>query len=210
MLSIFTYRRSAKIVWIFGALVSLASSIPSHAQANTPDEMVQTVDAPAKQDEVGALSAVIESCQGWRLNKYPIVKEFLMSGDMESYENVEVTWTRGKPPVMTTYLSGEQHEQIDLLEVGSTEKLHDLMKEKGFVTRPEEEVQAIKKKRQEQQMEKQRQKEKRRQELEERKRHRELERQERKRKQEEGNGHSKTKEQEEAREERKRQLEQEL
>lgn len=82
-----------------------------------------------------AFKAQIESCKGWRLNKLPEVRKFLLEpGHADTYEDLHIKWTGGHSPELTIYdENGSIVEQIDLSPY-SVEQLHDLMAQKG-VTR---------------------------------------------------------------------------
>ena len=66
---------------------------------------------------------------------------------MEYYENVNVDWVHGKPPVMTLYLFGEKTERIDLRKYETVKEIHALMQEKGFVRKSDDEVETIRNRR---------------------------------------------------------------
>jgi len=74
----------------------------------------------------------------------PALKKFLKGGDAESYRNVEIEYVKGKEPVMTLYVGGEEKEEIRLREYDSNEVLHSLFQEKGLQKKTEEEIAAMK------------------------------------------------------------------
>lgn len=79
-------------------------------------------------------TAEIVSCSGWALNKLPELKSFLKDGEATSYIGVTVKYVHGRTAVMTIY--DEQKnvvEKVDLHVIKSKKRLHDIMKEKGFV-----------------------------------------------------------------------------
>lgn len=79
------------------------------------------------------VSAVIESCKGWQLSKLPALKEFLLGGDAEAYQRVQVKYTMGRRPTMTIYHIGNVYEIIQLEFYHSKAALHQLFKTKGFL-----------------------------------------------------------------------------
>ena len=70
--------------------------------------------------------ALIESCMGWQLSKLPALKEFLLGGDAETYQHVQVKFTIGRKPTMTVYHNGQVHETIQLEFFHSKTTLHKL------------------------------------------------------------------------------------
>eukprot|EP00904_Undaria_pinnatifida_P004899 jgi/Undpi1/1539/HiC_scaffold_11.g04929.m1 len=73
-----------------------------------------------------------------RRRELPDVKKFLKDPEhATSYEDVEVNFVRGRPPVLTIYdkVSGEAEEKINL-EKFNLEEMHELLVSRGFVRRP--------------------------------------------------------------------------
>lgn len=68
------------------------------------------------------------------MNRLPAVKRFLKNtGGIDQYEDVEVTWKRGRMPVLIIrHDDGSEKETIPLSLVRSEAKLHALMETKGF------------------------------------------------------------------------------
>lgn len=116
------------------------------------------------------LTAKIESCSGWSLNKLPNLKRFL-KGDSGAviYRNVEVEFIRGKKATMSIMEDGGEVENIILsdYEEKGEEGMHDLFKEKGFEKMSPEEIELMAKEREEERIhaaEEQKEKNKRREE----------------------------------------------
>ena len=79
-------------------------------------------------------TAEIVSCSGWALNKLPELKSFLKDGEAESYVGVTVKYVHGRTAVMTIYDDQKNVvEKVDLHVIKSKKRLHEIMKEKGFV-----------------------------------------------------------------------------
>ena len=70
----------------------------------------------------------------------PVLKDFLKNGHAERYHNVEIRYISGKSPTLTIYRSGEMEETLSLKDFKSKEELHELFQSKGFVLKPEEEI----------------------------------------------------------------------
>lgn len=64
----------------------------------------------------------------------------LPDGEAEEYSNVEVEYVHGRKAILYIYHDGEEAEQITLSEYKTKEDMHNLMAEKGFVKKPEEEL----------------------------------------------------------------------
>ncbi|KAL9185672.1 hypothetical protein ACHAXT_003449 [Thalassiosira profunda] len=102
----------------------------------------------------------------------PILKSFLKDGEAESYRNVEVTFVPGKRAVMTLFegRSAEAREdwveleKIILSDYKTKEEMHELMVEKGFTLKSEEEIAALKLQKQKEAVEEEERKTKRREE----------------------------------------------
>lgn len=91
------------------------------------------------------LTAKIESCSGWSLNKLPKLKQFL-KGDTGAitYRNVEIEFIRGKKATMSIMDDGVEVENVILsdYEVEGADAMHSLFKNSGFEQLSEEELQA--------------------------------------------------------------------
>jgi hypothetical protein len=73
------------------------------------------------------------------LNRLPELKSFLKDGEAEQYNGVTVKYIHGRTAVMTIYDSNHvEIEKVDLHTIRSKDKLHSIMKEKGFVLRNQE------------------------------------------------------------------------
>ena len=65
--------------------------------------------------------------------KQNLLKSFLKDGEAEQYDGVTITYIHGRTAIMNIY--NEHHqllETIQLHTIRSKEKLHQIMKEKGF------------------------------------------------------------------------------
>jgi len=96
------------------------------------------------------VSALIQSCGGWALNKLPELKSFLKEPDgVDLYKKVDVEFIPGRKAVMTIYQDGVENEKITLSDYNDKEKLHALFIEKGFQKYDEEELAEIRQMKQE-------------------------------------------------------------
>ena len=93
------------------------------------------------------LTGKIVSCSGWALNRLRELKSFLKDGEAEEYQNVQVEYVHGRKAILYIYQDGEEVEQITLSEYKTKEDMHNLMVEKGFVKKPEEELAEIRERR---------------------------------------------------------------
>jgi nitrate reductase alpha subunit len=91
------------------------------------------------------LTAEIVSCSGWKLNKLPQLKSFLKDGEAEAYTGVTVRYVPGRTAIMDIYKGGTLLEQVPLHTLQTKPEMHALMKEKGFVMKSPEELEAWKK-----------------------------------------------------------------
>ena len=106
--------------------------------------------AATAADPLPGISALIQSCGGWALNKLPELKSFLKEPDgVDLYKKVEVEFIPGRKAVMTIYQDGAEIEKITLSDYNDKEKLHELFIEKGFEKYNEEELAEIRKMKQE-------------------------------------------------------------
>lgn len=77
-------------------------------------------------------SAVIESCNGWRLNRLPKVREFLREDFEVLYDNTKFKKIPGKSPILKLYNQhGEEVESMDIAHL-SRQELNRIMEEKGI------------------------------------------------------------------------------
>jgi hypothetical protein len=73
------------------------------------------------------------------LNKLPELKSFLKDGEAESYIGVTVKYVHGRTAVMTIYDDQKNEvERVDLHVIRNKERLHEIMKEKGFVRKSDQ------------------------------------------------------------------------
>ena len=79
------------------------------------------------------VSAVIESCMGWQLNKLPALKEFLLEGEAEAYQHVQMKYAMGRKPTMTIFHNERIHEIVQLEFYHSKAALHSLFQRKGVL-----------------------------------------------------------------------------
>lgn len=78
------------------------------------------------------------------------VKKFLKEGEAEWYHEVNITFVKGKPPLLTIYedVLG-QHKEKETINLSNyddkgLEGLHQLMVDKGFKRKDEEEIKNLK------------------------------------------------------------------
>ena len=89
--------------------------------------------ATAADVPLRGVSALIQSCGGWALNKLPQLKSFLKEPEgVDLYKQVEVEFIPGKKAILTVYKDGVEQEKITLSDYNDKEKLHALFMEKGF------------------------------------------------------------------------------
>jgi len=101
-------------------------------------------------DPLPGVSALIESCGGWSLNRLPELKSFLKEPDgVDLYKQVEVEFIPGRKAVMTIYQDGVETEKVTLSDYNDEEKLHELFLGKGFEKFSEEELAEIRRLQQE-------------------------------------------------------------
>jgi len=85
----------------------------------------------------------IESCRGWKLNKLPQLKSFLLDGHVDEYKDVNVIFIPGRNAVLTIFEDGQEREKVVLSSLKTKEDMHKLMVEKGFERKSEEEIAKI-------------------------------------------------------------------
>lgn len=66
----------------------------------------------------------------------------MKDGEAEWYEGVEVTYIHGKKAVLTISENGEEREKVTLSDLKTKEEMHEMMVEKGFVRKSDEEIEA--------------------------------------------------------------------
>ena len=73
------------------------------------------------------------------------VKGFLKDGEFEWYRGTEVEYRSGRKAVLYIYEDGVEVEQVMLHEYDALgkEAMHEMMAEKGFVRRTEEEIREV-------------------------------------------------------------------
>ncbi len=108
------------------------------------------------------------------MNKLPVLKEFLLEGDAENYENIQIEYRMGLKPTMTIYHDGNMHETISLESFHSKAALHNLFKDKGFVLKSQEDQEKQRNQRQREKEFRKQQKEERGSLMEEKRKLREL------------------------------------
>jgi hypothetical protein len=74
------------------------------------------------------------------LNRFAELKEFIKYGGAEAFHNVEIEFIRGRKAVLTIYHDGEEHEQVELQSIGTKKEIHQMMLDKGFTLKSEEEI----------------------------------------------------------------------
>lgn len=82
----------------------------------------------------GEITGKIISCSGWALNRLPELKKFVKDeGEADSYGGVEIDFKHGREAKLFVYDDGAEIEEIKLSELSTTEEMHALMLQKGFV-----------------------------------------------------------------------------
>ena len=77
----------------------------------------------------------IESCSGWKLNRYPVVKDFIKGPHgAKNYERLKISFVPGHNPDLITT---KPLKRTDLTVFQSSEELHSLMITNGFIVKPE-------------------------------------------------------------------------
>lgn len=66
------------------------------------------------------------------MNRLPELKSFLKGGEAEEYENVKVTFIRGREAIMTIFEDEKEVEQVQLSKLETKADMHALFVEKGF------------------------------------------------------------------------------
>jgi hypothetical protein len=77
------------------------------------------------------------------LNRLPELKQFVKYGGAESYQNVEVKFRRGSKAVLTIYQDGVEQERVELTAIKTQKELHQMMVNKNFVLKSQEDIDAI-------------------------------------------------------------------
>lgn len=79
------------------------------------------------------VSAEIQTCSGWALNRLPEVARFVRGSDgAESYENVKVNFIPGMPPdALFMDAEGQIVDRIRLMNL-NYEECHQLFTSRGF------------------------------------------------------------------------------
>ena len=76
-----------------------------------------------------AISGVVESCSGWKLDDYPELGNFLKSKrGIKLYPEIKVKWITHHNPDLVI----NNNERIDLTMYKSRAELHTLLQSKGF------------------------------------------------------------------------------
>lgn len=66
--------------------------------------------------------------------------------EADEYKNLEVTFIHGRKAILTIFDDGKETEKITLSDYNSREAMHQLLEEKGFEKKPEEEIRKMKEK----------------------------------------------------------------
>ena len=82
------------------------------------------------------------------MNKRPELKSFVTFGGAESYEGVEVEFIHGRHAYLTIYHDGQKVEKVDLHAIPTETEMHEMMIEKGFTLKSEDEVEKIRREKQ--------------------------------------------------------------
>ena len=77
------------------------------------------------------LNGIIETCSGWRLNKYPVLKQFIKgTNGAKLYDKLKISFVPGhNPDLITTH----PLKRTDLTVYKSIDSLHDLFIYNGFL-----------------------------------------------------------------------------
>lgn len=87
------------------------------------------------------ISGKVVSCSsGEVLGKYPEIKDFLRDGEATFYKDVVVRYVKGQNPVLVINRHGAHRETVDLTKHPTKEQLHQLMVDKGFKKKTQEEI----------------------------------------------------------------------
>lgn len=87
-----------------------------------------------------SLTGKIVSCSGH-------VKSFLKDFLAESYRGVDVSYVRGRAPVLSIYSGGDLQEEVRLFQFSTLDELHEMMLEKGFALVSDDETADVREKR---------------------------------------------------------------
>jgi hypothetical protein len=71
------------------------------------------------------------------------LKQFIKYGGAEAFQNVEVEFNRGRKAILTIHHDGDEHEQVDLQSIKTQDEMHQMMLDKGFVLKSDEELEEI-------------------------------------------------------------------
>ena len=76
-------------------------------------------------------NGIVETCSGWRLNKYPVLKKFIKgTNGAKLYDKLKISFVPGhNPDLITTH----PLKRTDLTVYKSMGDLHDLFISKGFL-----------------------------------------------------------------------------
>ena len=85
----------------------------------------------------------IQSCHGWALDKKPELKSFIRYGGAISFQNVEIEFQMGKRATLTIYHDGEEYEKVDLQDIETEAEMIQMMIDKEFRWKPQEQVEMI-------------------------------------------------------------------
>ena len=80
------------------------------------------------------------------MNRQPQLRNFIKNGGAISFQNVEINWVKGKRSILTIFHDGIEQEQIELNNIPSEKEMQQLMFNKGFVLKSQEERNEIMKK----------------------------------------------------------------
>lgn len=90
------------------------------------------------------ITGKIVTCAGCRLNRLHELRSFLKDREAEYYHGVEVEYLRGRDAVLTIYQDGMERETVILSDIPTKEELHEVMLEKGFQRKSNDEIMQIK------------------------------------------------------------------
>jgi hypothetical protein len=80
------------------------------------------------------------------MKRFRDLKRFLMGGEAESYQNVEIHYVKGMhKTLLRIYYDNAEVDQVELSALATMEEMHQVFVEKGFVLKSPEEVTRIRK-----------------------------------------------------------------
>lgn len=82
------------------------------------------------------ITAEIQTCSGWQLNRYPILKQFVReSGGADQYDMLKVKYISGHNPDLVIYNDDIEIERIDLKKYNTLKDIQNLLNSKHIYPR---------------------------------------------------------------------------